>query len=809
MKPTTTPIMHRLYRLAPVLVVVALSLTLLTYVGYGEALKTYPKFQHDRLAAQGEVIQNAIETLLRAGLPMRQFAGFETLSRPLIESDPSIDGIVVGDTAGNVVFAALRNDAMPPPRAAATPPPGRRYAVEDDGVSYKVVLPLRSKFETVGNLTLAMPKAVVTGAVAGAFKPLLGAVVAFTALFAAFALIAAGRRQERLRLKLEIAYGAVFLGMAMIVVAVIVALYSDGVQAKTKALANSLSHRLTTVFELGLGLDDFDGLDRTFADYRRLNPEIGEIALTIDNSVAIHTDPAAVGAPWHSKSANFEYVVGLDRAGAEGARVHVAVTIPVEVVVRQIGRSVKNFAVLFVASVFLSLLFLRMSTSPRSRDPEPAAAPAYDHGLELIKPVFFLAVFVEALNASFLPQLLQRIAGDAGLAEGATSMLFMVFFLCFALVLIPAGRWARSWGAKPLLLAGAVMAAAGLLLMASAGGLETVLVARMLAGLGQGLMFIGVQSHILHNAAAGQRTRGTGIIVFGFNGGMISGSAIGALLVVYLGTFGVFMAAGGIALGVALYVSMLITNSYDTAEPETAGEAPFLTQIARDMGILVRDPEFMKTVLLIGLPAKAVLTGVIIFALPLILHRLEFAQEDIGQIIMIYAGGVLLANHQVSRLVDRVGRTAPVLFWGSLVCGAGLVLIGLGDAGSSAGGIALPYVGGAWAGPHFATGLLLAGVAVLGLAHGFINAPVVTHVATTAGAKRIGNASATAAYRFLERIGHVAGPIVVGQLLILTNQDPWTIAYVGGGFALLGLLFLVPTARRPRAGHEIRREGAT
>ena len=808
MKPKTIPIIHRLSRLAPVVLVFAMSLMLLTYVGYGEALKTYPKFQQDRLAAQGEVIQNAIETLLRAGLPMRQFAGFETLSRPLMESDPTIDAVVVGDTAGNVVFAALRDQTMPPPRPSTAAASGRRYALEDDGISYQVVLPLRGKFETVGYLTLTMPKAVVTGAVAGAFKPLLSAVVAFTALFAAFA-VAASRRQGRLRLKLEIAYGVVFLGMAMVVVASIVALYSEGVQAKTKALADSLGHRLTTVFELGLALDDFEGIDRTFADYRGLNPEIGEIALTIGNNVAIHTDPAAVGASWRSKSANFEYVVGLGEA--EGARVHVAVTIPVEVVVREVGRSVKNFAVLFVASLFLSLLFLRMATSPRPSDQEPAADPAYNHGLELIKPLFFLAVFVEALNASFLPQLLQRIAGDAGLAEGATSTLFMVFFLSFALVLIPAGRWAQSRGAKPPLLLGALLAAAGLLLMASATGIEMVLAARILAGLGQGLIFIGVQSHILHNAAAGQRTQGTGIIVFGFNGGIVSGSAIGALLVVYLGTYGVFMAAGGIALGIALYVSMLIPNSTDTAEPDAVGSGSFLAQIARDMAILVKDAEFMKTVVLISLPAKAVLTGVIIFALPLILYRLEFAQEDIGQVIMIYAAGVLLANHQVSRLVDRTGRTAPVLFWGSLVCGAGLVLIGLGDAWSSAGSIALPYVGsfdGAWASPHFGTGLILAGVAVLGLAHGFINAPVVTHIAGTPSAARLGGASASAAYRFVERIGHVAGPIVVGQLLILTSQDPLTLVYVGGGFAVLGLLFLVPTVRRPRPSHEIHREGA-
>jgi MFS family permease len=818
----------RLLRLLPICAVVSLSLLLLTYVGYGEALRIYPRFQHDKLAAQGEVIQNAIETLLKAGLPMKQFIGFETLSRPLLESDATIESVVVTDANRDLVFQNVRAGGsarlpshgirqMSGPDAAAL---AAGYRLEDDGAFYKVVLPLRSKFETVGLLTLAMPRSVVLGAVRDGFTPLLSIVVALTAVFAAFA-VAAGRRPERsLRRSLELAYGVAFLGMAAVVVATIIALYSDGIQAKTKALASSLGHRLGAIFELDLTLDDFDGLERAFADYRRLNPEISEIALTIEDRIAIHTDAKQVGATWRSNAASYEYKVGLDVGAADGSRVHIAVAIPVDVVIRKVARSVKNFAVLFIASGFLSLLFLKLATSAGQRDTARAGdarasseitGAARIRSLELIQPVFFLAVFVEALNASFLPQLLQQIAGRSGLGDGVASMLFIVYFLSLAVVLIPAGRYAQAWGPKPLLLIGALLAAAGLFAMAFAGDFATVVGARAIAGAGQGLLFIGVQSHILNVASADRRTRGAAIIVFAFNGGMISGSAIGALLAVYMGTSGVFVVGGSIAIATALLVLPFIPNHRGDTGAEASGRGALAGRMARDTVALLRDLEFIKTIVLVGMPAKAVLTGVVIFALPLILARLEFPQEDIGQIIMLYAAGVLLASRYVSRSVDRVGKTAPVLFWGSLLCGAGLLLIGLGGVQASAGGIVLPYLGTLPrldTIPYLGTGLVIAGVVVLGIAHGFINAPVVTHVAKTGAAARIGRSAATATYRFLERIGHVAGPILVGQLLIVTGQDPLAIAYIGGAVVLFGLLFLIPVRPRLGAGAEIQREGA-
>jgi hypothetical protein len=85
---------------------------------------------------------------------------------------------------------------------------------------------------------------------------------------------------------------------------------------------------------------------------------------------------------------------------------------------------------------------------------------------------------------------------------------------------------------------------------------------------------------------------------------------------------------------------------------------------------------------------------------------------------------------------------------------------------------------------------VVTGVVIVGLAHGFINAPVVTHVAHSELAGRIGATPVTATYRFLERVGHIAGPFVVGQLFLVWGQSPQILAWIGVATAALGLLFL-------------------
>jgi predicted MFS family arabinose efflux permease len=438
----------------------------------------------------------------------------------------------------------------------------------------------------------------------------------------------------------------------------------------------------------------------------------------------------------------------------------------------------KSFAALIVAAAFLAGVLGRLALSVRGAAAARGKAGTHpargELALGLTKPVFFAGVFIEHLTYPFLPQFMHEAAVASGYPGAAASVPFTAYYLMFALSLVPAGHLAERCGERAMMWGGLLLAGAGLGLLALPLDFALVVLARAVCGVGQGALFIGVQSYILAMAPAGKKTQGAAIIVWGFQGGMIAGMALGSLLVARLGPAGVFGLAGVIALLLAAYSASLVPAATRAAE----ASEPFgvsVRRLAHDMGRVLRDGEFLRTMLLVGIPAKAVMTGVVVFALPLFLTRLGFAQDDIGQVLIVYAIGVLVASTLVSRLVDRSGNTGKVLFCGTVLSGLGLVLAG-GVGWDDPGGVA-------------ATLLLVAGVLVVGVAHGFINAPVVTHIAESPLAARIGAGAATAAYRFLERIGHVAGPIVVGQLFLLFGQSALVVAWIGVAVLLLGLFF--------------------
>ena len=900
-----------------------LSLLLLMYVGFGEAQRTFQQLHVEKLIAQARVVQSALESYLRPGLPLKQYVGFTTSADPITQSDPSIAALSVFDESGAIAFVSGDSSILLLDKSTTVGgDPGGSYDVRESEDFVQVVFSLRNRFEAVGSLAITMPRSVVTKHVEDSFRPLLYVALGLSLVFSLVVAVAGPRFAARKTPWLQIIYAAVFLTMAAVVIGTLISLYSVGVQAKTKALADSLGQRLSDIVAFNLNLSGIHGLDRTFGDYLKLNPDISAAGLTIDHEIKIHTDERLIGKKWVSEQDNYEYIVDLTPPGS-ARKIRVFVALPSAVVYRQIARSVKNFTALFVASAFLAGVFLQLAAAKTKAladslgqrlsdivafnlnlsgihgldrtfgdylklNPDISAAGlTIDHeikihtderligkkwvseqdnyeyivdltppgsarkirvfvalpsavvyrqiarsvknftalfvasaflagvflqlaasmqrfhlmqgkegeggvrlqgeeaALNLVKPVFFVAVLVEHLTYAFLPQFMHEVVGNAGLSPGYASAPFMAYYLFFALALVPAGHFAQQHSPKPLMYWGLLLASAGLLILTLPLDFNLAMLARSLSGTGQGMLFIGVQSYILAVASPSKRTQGAAIIVFGFQGGMISGMAIGSLLVIYIGASGVFTLGASIGLGLVLYAVAILPaarreDASDTSFTQTVG------QLLRNTGQALRSLRFMKTMLLIGIPAKAVLTGVIIFALPLILSERNYAQEDIGQIIMVYAAGVVVASSYISRLVDRIGQSHVVLFWGTAISGLGLILIG--SLGSD-------FIGRLPSGSMTEPVILIVGVVVVGIAHGFINAPVVTHIAESPLSQAIGESSSTATYRFLERIGHIAGPIIVGQLFLFAGQDAFVLTWIGGVVILFGLLFLIGTGR--------------
>ena len=154
---------------------------------------------------------------------------------------------------------------------------------------------------------------------------------------------------------------------------------------------------------------------------------------------------------------------------------------------------------------------------------------------------------------------------------------------------------------------------------------------------------------------------------------MISGMAVGSLLVGYMGSNGVFLLAGGIGFISALYAMIAVPAIAEdvTSSSSSAPARDLVQSLSKALGNL----DFLNTMATIGIPAKAILTGVITFAMPLLLAKSGYPQEDIGQIIMVYAISVVAASKFISIQVDRQGDAFTVLFAGALVSCIGLLMI--------------------------------------------------------------------------------------------------------------------------------------
>jgi MFS family permease len=594
---------------------------------------------------------------------------------------------------------------------------------------------------------------------------------------------------------LQVGYAVVFFAMTGVIVTTLVNLYSDGVQGKVHSSAAVLAQRLTDIVKFKLRFRDFDGLENTFSEYRRLNPGISSASLIIDNVVKISTTPSKLEKAWVYEPGTYE--VNITLSGPELVRATLVVAGPISLVYEEVLRSVRNFVALFVACGFLAGLFLQVVTATQKlrlsrRVDESKFEPEVkkESALISVKPIFFLAVFIENMMYSFLPHFMQEVALQSGKSASWAIVPFVAYYLFFALTLIPAGYIADRRGPKVMICIGAIVASLSLMGMAGPLGILSLTVLRGLAGIGQAMLFIGIQNYILAVTPPERKTQGAGIIVFGFQGGMIAGMAIGSLLVVYLQPHGVFILSGAIGFATAIYSLLLIPND-SIGSDHRIGLSIAVRQVASNLGQVIRNTEFLRTMICIGIPAKAVLTGAITFAIPLLLGKQGYRHEDIGQILMLYGIGVIAASTYASRLVDRTGNSQRALFRGAFASGFGLVIIGIGGSSNIADGTLNTLV-------------VIVSVVIVGVAHGFINAPVITHIAQSDLALQIGVNPVAAAYRFLERVGHIAGPLLLGHAFILWGENAQVLAWIGFILIGLGFAFLIGSVPPTRSRLELK-----
>lgn len=870
-------IFHHFRISLPIIVVSALTLLLLAFVGSWEASRQHAAFQVSKLATQGEIITKSVESYLQAGLPIEQYSGFHQLSQTLLESDEGIEHLSIVNPSQDIIFFNWRpseaHQAAAKAKAAAAKSASDsstseplvdsfteqhdpslfqeelalrtyqtsdtklqqiEYKVEESVDSFKLTLPINSKFGNAGSLIIEASRVSMFQPFEQQYRMVFIALGVLLTIFSIFAVIYEflSKNPTRKRRILKSVYALSFILMSGVITVVVFQIYEQGAQAKTEALTNSMVTRLNSALEIGIDIDDLSGINETFVDYKNSNPDILEIALIEDGSSKFNTNLDNIGKHHSSPDNAYEYLVELTSRDQQSRELYVSVSLPVDIVHDAVLSSANKFITLMIACGLISLIFIDASTgisnvlvkgrkekgeqkekteqSSESNLQITKTKLGLEMSLSLIKPAYFLIVFVHALSISFLPNMVNGLAGNADSVFATLSLPFTLYYAMFALVLIPAGQYAERGSLKNIMVAGCVMELVGLILIAFTNDYWLMILARAFSGAGQGLFLIGLQSYLLVVTPKEQRTQGAAVKVIGRNAGLISGTAIGALIFSFTDYSTVFIIGSTLSIMGMIYLWMLVPDVDErqsrllkVEKARNKGQAQTFGKMFHHVVLVFKDAEFVKSLLLVAIPGKIAITGVIMFAIPLLLTGHGFEAEEIGQALMLYYIASIVMTHYASRLVDHLDISRLILFVSTLIGGVSIVVLGFSDVTEWNGGLAFfggEYIAGLAIAfnhmldetniPWISTAVIMVSLVFAGASNGLLTSPVVTHINKTQVAKQYGVKSVTATYTFLERGGHVLGPMLIGYALTLALQSNIALSLFGLIIIVAGLLFM-------------------
>ena len=249
------------------------------------------------------------------------------------------------------------------------------------------------------------------------------------------------------------------------------------------------------------------------------------------------------------------------------------------------------------------------------------------------------------------------------------SLPMMLFMLVVALSQPLGGPWVERLGSRKLIMFGAVLGAGGLALTAVADNLWTLMIWRLIAAAGYGIVFAAGQGYVVANTDARNRAWGLAMFVGSVLAASICGPAIGGILADRIGYRMTFVVGAGLALLAAIIAFKML----DARGHRKASGVRSLR--LRDVMLVLRNLRFVALVSLGAMPAKIILTGFLYYLAPLYLADLGNSPSATGQIMMLYGLMMVLFTPCAAWLVDRIGRRLLFVCLGGLISSLGVIAI--------------------------------------------------------------------------------------------------------------------------------------
>jgi MFS family permease len=256
--------------------------------------------------------------------------------------------------------------------------------------------------------------------------------------------------------------------------------------------------------------------------------------------------------------------------------------------------------------------------------------------------VFVSCVLTFLALGAVLPVLAPYVRGPIGSTDLAVGIVTGAFAFTAVVARPLGGRWADSRGRRPVVLAGALLASLGGFLMLAPLGVAGLVVARLVVGAGEGLVFTAGAAWTVDLAP--EETRGRAIGLFGLTiwTALTVGPLIGQLLLEGLGYSAVWAFAGAVSLAGAVVARALPDSPRSPAPPAGGG------------ALVAREAFAPGASLALAAFGQAAFGGFVV------LHLAERGAGPGATVFVAFGAAVVLTRLLAGRLPDVVGprRTA-------------------------------------------------------------------------------------------------------------------------------------------------------
>ena len=733
----------------------------------------------------GERLARDIERGMRFGKPLNSYAGMQEMLAELRQTFTGIRRVIITDAEGMPLYAQPEQPQQGTKPAEIFRPSGKgtggNNAPQKTAHGYRLTIPLEYR-TLVGQVVMDIDPALINAATQDYLRwssvMLAGACLVVGLILAGRLGLLTATRGEQISLGGMTKMLLAIIGLTQLLyccgtLALFDTFIKQAMRTKADILAEATGRDFEYLIHKGVDISRLRGKEQALAQLLDANKELAGVALLSPDgreiAVAGHVPDTALTVEkslnnyWPSRFRQRQEVMRLQLALQPQA-----ITARIGALALDLGASLLiSFLLLLELSKLLGLI------AQRTLPPDEALAGLKGGNRSLAVQALRAAGFVffagYDMGISFIPLLARKLYEPFfGLSENvAIGLPISAEMVSAGLALLFSGSFTQKYGWRKVFAAGTLAAAVGLFVGGLSVSLPMLIVGRIAAGFGFGLVLMAAQIGTLGQSNAGA---GLASVFAGIFSGSICGSAAGAMLADHISFQSVLCVGSGMIL-LALFTVLLGREPSAADAASNAQEAPphcpQTSMFSGGMGLL-KDPRMHFVLLLVGIPAAICLTGFLHYLLPLRLANAHVDQSDIGRIFMLYGLCFITAGPLLGRWIDHRKDKSLFLTLTGLLSGITLLLAAKNDGMAGA----------------------AASVITLGLAQCLIAPASMLCVLSLASAQKLGREKTASIYRGLERLGQVAGPVLFG-IAIAAMPPMYALLLMGGVICCMAALFQI------------------